>query len=130
MKRFAIIFTVLAVAVLLSGCSITRVSKKADVSLHFVCGDVNIHAGLSDEEAQRVIRILDGNVYDPPIGIPSCGFNEEICLQVGDQTFAVACDGCNGFEHVNRFRFFDVSTEDIAYIHALFEKYGGFFPCE
>ena len=129
MKRFAIILTVLAVALLLFSCSRTWVNKREDVSLHFVYGDINIHVALSGEEAERVIRILDGNIYEPPIGMPSCGFDEEICLKVGDQTFAVACDGCNGFAHVNKFRFFDVSMDDIAYIHSLFEKYGGFFPC-
>ena len=130
MKRFWSVLILLALIFSISGCSQTSVSKNADVTLTFVYGDENVKVTLEGEEAEKVIGILDGKNYDSFFsGIPSCGFNKNVSLTVGGRTFAIACDTCNCVQDLGNLRYFDIPQEDMEYIHTLFEKYGGYFPC-
>ena len=55
-----------------------------------------------------------------------------ISLKVGGRIFAIARDTCNCIQDLSLYpnlRYFDVSKKDMEYIHTLFEKYGGHFPC-
>ena len=130
MKRFFAVLMILVLLISICGCSKTSVSNNADVTLSFVYGDDNIRVTLEDDEAEKVIDILNGNDYNPiSSGTPSCGFDKSICLQVGGRVFAVACDTCNCIQDLGNLRYFDIPKEDMDYIHSLFEKYGGYFPC-
>ncbi len=118
------------IALLCFSCSETRLRQNAEVTLTYVYGSKNIVVTLPGDEAQRVIGILDGNSYDPlSAGMPSCGFTSDVSLKVGGRLFAIACDTCNCLFDYGNLHFFDIPEEDMAYIHALFEKYGGKFPC-
>lgn len=130
MRRFWCISLLISVILIVCGCSETSVSSDADVTLTFVYGEDSIKTTLTDDEAANVIEILDGKEYSPTSsGTPACGFDENISLTVGDRTFAIACDTCNCIQDLGNHRFFYVSEEDITYIHSLFEKHGGYFPC-
>lgn len=130
MKRYFIILIVLTVVVSVCGCSKTSVSKSADVTLNFIYADKNISVTLEDTEAEKVIDILHGNSYQSiSSGVPSCGFNKNISLKVGGRIFAIACDTCNCVQDLGNLRYFDISQGEMEYIHSLFEKYGGYFPC-
>ena len=130
MKHFFAVVMVLIVLVAICGCTKTSVNINADVTLSFVYGADNISVTLEDNEAEKVIDILNGNNYDPvSSGIPSCGFDKNIALKVGGRTFAIACDTCNCIQDLGNLRYFDIPQEDMDYIHSLFEKYGGYFPC-
>ena len=130
MKRFLSLILILTVLLCVCGCSRTNLSSGAKVELTFIYGDQSIETLLPEAEAQEVIRILDGRAYDPVSwGIPSCGFDEDVSLKVGGRVFAIACDTCNCVQDMGSFRYFDIPQEDMDYIHTLFEKYGGFFPC-
>ena len=130
MKRLLAIIVALASVFALCSCSKTSVNKNAAVTLKFVYADENINITLTDEEAANVTSILDGKRYMPlSSGIPSCGFNQNISLKVGNRVFAIACDTCNTIQDLGNLRFFSISEEDNAYIRGLFEKYGGYFPC-
>lgn len=130
MKRLLCIALVLLILPIVCGCSKTSVSSNAKAELTFIFAEQNINVTLSDEEAEKVIRILDGNIYNPfSDGIPSCGFDQNISLKVGSRIYAIACDTCNIIQDCGNLKYFSVSQEDMAYIHSLFEKYGGYFPC-
>ena len=130
MKRFFAVLMVLVVLVSICGCTKTNVNKNEDVTLSFVYGEDNISVTLEDDEAKKVIDILNGNNYDPiSSGVPSCGFDKNISLKIGGRTFAIACDTCNYIQDLGNLRYFDISKEDMEYIHSLFEKYDGYFPC-
>lgn len=130
MKRFSAHFVILVVMVSICGCSQTSVSKNSDVILTFIYGDQDICVTLEDSEAEKVIDILNGNKYDPiSSGVPSCGFDKDISLRIGGKTFAIACDTCNYVQDLGNLKFFDIPQEDMEYIHSLFEKHGGYFPC-
>ena len=130
MKQFFAVLMILVLLISICGCSKTSVSSNADVTLSFVYGDDNIRVTLEDDEAEKVIDILNGNDYHPfSSGVPSCGFDKNISLQVSMRTFAIACDTCNCIQDLGNLRYFDIPQEDMDYIHSLFEKYGGYFPC-
>ena len=130
MKQFFAVLMILVLLISICGCSKTSVSNNADVTLSYVYGDDNIRVTLEDDEAEKVIDILNGNDYNPfSSGVPSCGFDKNISLQVSGRTFAIACDTCNRIQDLGNLRYFDIPQEDMDYIHSLFEKYGGYFPC-
>lgn len=130
-KQLRVILLILVIIFSLYACFKTRVAADQDVTLLFIYEDKNITATLTDEEAAKVIEILNGNTYDPffLIGYPSCGFWNTVALKVGDRTFSIASDTCNCIRDLGNMMYFDIPEEDMAYIHALFEKYGGYFPC-
>lgn len=130
MKRLCSILMMLVVLISFCGCTQTSVDESADIVLTFIYEEKNISVTLEADETARVVSILSGNQYDPLFcGIPSCGFDKNISLKVGDRIFAIACDTCNAVQDLSNLRCFDIPTEDMEYIHSLFEKYGGYFPC-
>lgn len=130
MKR-VFLFLLIPIAILsLFVCSKTKVRRSAPVTLDFVYEEKNIHVTLTDEEAAKVIEILNGNTYDPILlGYPSCGFSKDVALKVGNRRFSIASDTCNCIFDASRFHYFDIPEEEMDYIHSLIEKYGGYFPC-
>ena len=130
MKRLLTVLIILVVLFSLCSCSETSVSKNSEVTLTFIYGEKNIRVTLEDDEAEKVIDILNGNNYDPiSSGVPSCGFDKNVSLKVGGHVFAIACDMCNSIQDLGNLRYFSVTQEDMEYIRSLFEKYGGYFPC-
>ena len=130
MKRLSTVLLIFIFILSLCGCSQTSVNKNATVTLTFVYGDTDLRVILEDGEAEKVIDILNGNNYNPALsGVPSCGFDKDISLNVDGRTFAIACDTCNCIQDLGNLRYFDIPQEDMEYIHSLFEKYGGYFPC-
>ncbi len=130
MKRIFAILLIVCVMFSVCACSKTNIDCNADVTLTYIYLDKNISVPLEKDEAEKVIDILDGNTYDAIFaGVPSCGFDKNVSLEVGGRVFAIARDTCNCIQDLGNLRFFDVSHEEIAYIHSLFEKYGGHFPC-
>ena len=129
MRRLICFFLTVCCLMVLVGCRETRISEDAAVTLHFCCYENDIVQELTAEESAKVIEILDGNPYEPLSGIPACGFSKEVSFEINGRFYAVAMDTCNNMQDLGTLRFFDISEEGIDYIHALFEKYGGFFPC-
>lgn len=125
MKRLICFFLMISCLMSLAGCRETKISEDATVTLHFN----DIVQELTAEESAKVIEILNGNPYDPLSGVPACGFSKEVSFEIGGRFYAVAMDTCNNMQDLGTLRFFDISEEGIDYIHALFEKYGGYFPC-
>ena len=130
LKRLLCAALLLIMAFTVCACSKTSVDSDAQVELCFIYGDQNIRVLLPDTEAQEVIRILDGKSYDSIFdGVASCGFDENISFKVDGRTYAIARDTCNTLQDMGNLRYFSVSQADMAYIHTLFEEYGGHFPC-
>ena len=130
MKRFYAICILFALMLTVCGCAKTSVDSAADVKLTYIYGDANVRVTLEDEEAETIRNILNGKKYDPiAAGVPACGFDENISLEVGGRVFAIACDACNCIQDLGNLRFFDVPEEEMEYIRGLFGKYGGGFPC-
>jgi len=131
MRKTAIgLFGVLVILLSLCGCSTVQLDPEAAVTLTFIYGDAHVEATLTDSEAATVIAALNGKRYQSPLdGVPSCGFDGNVSLSVGGRRFAVACDTCNIVQDLGNLQFFTIPKEDMEQIHALFEAYGGHFPC-
>lgn len=130
MKRLCAVVLILIATLSIFVRSETEVRRNAAVTLDFVYEETSIHVTLTDKEAAKVMEILNGNTYDPILlGYPSCGFRKDVALKVGNRRFSIASDACNCIYDASRLHYFDIPKEDMAYIHALFEKYGGYFPC-
>lgn len=129
MKRFLCLVLSALMLLMLTACSHTNAESGKKVTLTYIYGEKNISIELPEEEAEKVIEILDGNQYDPTSATPSCGFSKDISLKVGTRTYAIACDTCKIIQDRGNLKYFSVTEEEIDYIHALFEKYGGHFPC-
>ena len=130
MKRCFAIFILLALMLSISACSKISVTDSKDVTLTFIHGEENVIVTLEDDEAEKILSIFNENSYEPLYaGNPSCSFSKNISLKIGDRVFAIARDECNFILDASNMRYFDVSQEDMDYVHSLFEKYGGYFPC-
>lgn len=129
MKWTVVILTVVLLVFVVYLYPVTRVPAGSEAELTFRYGAQEIRATLTREESEKIVEILDGNGYDLFTGVPSCGFDGDISLSVNGRTYAIACDGCGMIQDLGNLRFFAVTEEEMAYIHALFEQYGGSFPC-
>ena len=127
---FAMLLVSVPVVNCLTAAEKTSVPQNSEVTLIFIYGEEDILVTLEDDEAEKVIDILNENNYAPLLsGVPSCGFDKNISLKIGGRSFAIACDTCNCIQDLGNLRYFDIPEEDMEYIHSLFEKYGGYFPC-
>ena len=134
MKKVVQIFIscllVISLALVLFSCSKSSVRSGSAVQLNFKVHDHDIEATLTEEEAARVIEILSGKSYDSfAEGIPSCGFDPAVSFRIDGRIYAIAMDTCGTVRDYGNLRFIHLTDEEIDYIHRLFEKYGGSFPC-
>ena len=130
MKKAMVILCIFLLIVSMCACTQTHLSQNQTVTLIFIHGDENINIMLEDGAAKKVIDILDGNPYSPIFsGVPSCGFDKDVSIKIGNRVFAIACDTCNCIQDLGNMRYFDIRQADMDYIHSLFEEYGGYFPC-
>ena len=129
-KLLRLVPILLLFSIMLTACGTTKVDGNADVTLTYIYTDKNISVTLTRSESEKVAEILDGNLYEPAFGgVPSCGFDRNISLKVGNRTYAIACDTCNYVQDLGNLRFFSLSQKDMEYIRSLFESHGGRFPC-
>ncbi|MBE6562609.1 MAG: hypothetical protein E7660_02610 [Ruminococcaceae bacterium] len=130
MKRLLCIVLAFLMLFALYSCNTSSIKEGSEVTLIFAVGEKNISEKLTDEEAARMIEILDGNSLTNRVrGVPSCSFDENVAIKIGSRTYAIALDTCGTVMETGSLKYFNISDEDIAYIHSVFEKYGGYFPC-
>lgn len=123
-----ITLTVILLSLLFTGLTKTIVLPDNNATLSFIYGNKNIVQTLTDAEIENLREILSDKNPDYFL-LPACGFDKNISISFGFQTFSFACDGCDIAEISPFTRHIDITEEETEYIHSLFEKYGGFFPC-
>lgn len=116
MKKLFVLLLVLSL--LLCGCSS---GKKATLIL--TCYDNNVVQELTTEEAEEVSRIFNSKWISDIGGVPACGFGDDVAIKVGSTTYRIAKDQCSRIQ-AGLFTY-NISDEDMDYIHSLFEKYSG-----
>ena len=99
--------------------------NSSPAEMTFKYGDENIHATLSDEDADAIRTMLSGKTtyYDSS----SCGFDEHICVRFGTQTFMPACDGCPTVKYGTKY--IALSDSERASLDEILTRYGAHFPC-
>ena len=126
MKRLLAIIVLFTLILSICSCAETNVPEDADVNLVFVYMDKNINVTLEDDEASKIISILDERSYGDST---SCSFDKNISIKIGIHTYAIARDGCNTIMDLGTLKQFDIPESDMEYIHSVFEKYDCYFPC-
>ena len=99
-------------------------------SIIFRGGKAEFEEDLTEEEVDTLLAILDGKKgYSGFLfGVPSCGFDRDIAFVLDGTRYMVACDTC-GTLQLSGMRYMDLSDDEIALIHRMFERRGGYFPC-
>ena len=131
-KLLKYIISILLIAILIFvffSCGKTNAKSGKQVTLTYKINSTDICVTLPDEEAEKVIAIMDGNTYSTDfLGFPSCGFDKNVSLKIGNRIYAIAGDSCNTVVNWRTGRYFYIAQEDMEYIHELFQKYGADFP--
>ena len=98
-KKIVAIVLIVAIILAVSGCSRIRIS----------------------EEEQAVI-LMDAKHNS---GIGGCPYTEKVSISFGNQVFLLATDGCHTICDMQNEKYYEVSSENWAYIASLFEYHGG-----
>ena len=136
MKKVIFIITIIVIIVacgVLSVCffapSTVNVPDDGDAELTYIYNDKNIKATLKDDEREELCSIFkDKQTYlITPFDIPSCGFDENVSVKIGNTVFMPACDKCGTLK--TGFVCFNISKRERNSIERIFSKYGATFPC-
>lgn len=125
MKRFRnIVFVIVVLMLVIYGIlPKNRINRNDEVKLVLIYDEQDIQVVLPDDEASKIRDIMDGKIYYLFPGMPACGFSKCYGFSIGDTFYAVAIDSCGTIMNCSSDQYFDVSEEEINYIHSLFEKY-------
>lgn len=126
MKRFLCIALALIIPLLVICCILPKSNTDSNdkVELILIYDEHDIQVVLPDDEANKIKDILDDNLYNLFPGTPVCGFMKCYGFKIGDNYFAMPLDSCNTINDSKTKRYFDVSQEEMDYLHSLFQKYG------
>lgn len=122
------IVALISAALIFIGCERIFIFSGGNATLTFIFGDKHIVQTLTEEETKTVKELFSGKPSSF-FELPACPFDENISISFGSQTFAIAGDDCDTVKDWGMNRYFDIGPEGKEYIKALFEKYGGYFPC-
>lgn len=130
MKR-CVTFTIslllmVSIILLLTSCGTVEVADGEIVAV-FRYGDADIEQSMSDEDSEIVREIF--NNKELSYGYPACGFDENVALITGDDTYCIACDYCGTIYSVNKDQYFNLSDEENETLRELLGEYGFSFPC-
>jgi len=130
MKR-CVTFTIslllmVSIILLLTSCGTVEVADGEIVAV-FRYGDADIEQSMSDEDSEIVREIF--NNKELRYGSPACGFDKDVALITGDDTYCIACDHCGTIYSVNKDQYFDLSDEENETLRELLGEYGFSFPC-
>ncbi len=127
-KKIAIIVTIIAgiCIVLFLSNTVIILSHKPAVG-RYVYGGKDITVELSPEDTEIIKDIINWKTVNRIE--PICGFDEDISVKIGSQTFCVACDMCGVLCINDGNRFIYLSDEENDIIRDILKKYGFEFPC-
>lgn len=114
------------------GLAFVMLNRESEGSIVYTYeyNDVSFESELTPDEVSAVVDILNGkSLHSTLIAYPACGFDPEIAVIIGGVRYAVALDGCGTLVECHTLRYIDLSNDEIAVIHEIFEKRGGTFPC-
>ncbi len=89
------------------------------VSIKYDKYGVEVNAALTAEESKNVKSILKSAER---CGKSSCGFGFDVTIRIGTRVYFPAQDSCASYQYL--FRYYDISKEDMEYIHNIFDEYG------
>lgn len=133
-KLLALILLILGVVwYCRGGLFFVRIAPDAEGSVVYIneYTGVSFEDELTAEETDAVVKVLNGKAQYSGFltGIPSCGFDGDIAIIIDGVRYAVARDTCGTLQVCHTLHYIDISNEEVAVLHEIFEKRGGTFPC-
>ena len=131
MKKILAIALAFLLCISLGACSSKIVMTEAEeIVLTFKYADKEISQVLTAEERETVCKILDGKrSLDMAKTENSCGFDPRVALTVDGVIYAMSRDDCCMLQNLHTDEIIIVSEEEYSQLVAIFETYGGYFPC-
>ena len=104
-----------------------RVRIEGEAEVCFRYGKNDVRQRLEGADRDELATILDSKrLYR---GDPSCGFDEDVSVRFGAQTFCIARDTCPFLYCKEEDRYPKLSETEKSRLYELPEPYGVFFPC-
>ena len=134
MKKFIIIsaavLATVATLVLCWFCLTTQVRLEdgETATLTYKVNGKDIEATLTQEETLLVAKILRGKIAYRDAWL-SCGFSTDASITIDGVTYCLARDSCGYMQIGDTAKKITLRDSERAEIEAIFEKYGGKFPC-
>lgn len=130
-KILAAVIPFIIVAVFVCNCIFgIHIPENAEGTVVYSYGTMTFSDQLTQEETEVLRNILNWKLPgdDVILGMPACGFYEEISFEISGVRYMVACDTC-GTLMTSDGGIIHLRDDQIAAIHEIFEKRGGKFPC-
>lgn len=128
---FAAVIVVCAVFSVFFFCSssVVNVSNDTSAELTYIYDDKNIKTTLEDNDLNELCAMFEGKktYLISPFDTPSCGFDENVSVKIGNSVFMPACDTCITVK--TGFVYFNISDKERGRLEEIFAKYGATFPC-
>lgn len=109
--------------------SVVNVSNETSAELTYIYDDKNIQTTLEDNDLNALCDMFEGKktYLISPFDTPSCGFDENVSVKIGNNVFMPACDTCTTVK--TSFVYFNISDKERGRLEEIFAKYGATFPC-
>lgn len=119
---------VIIIALLIFNFSTVLLFENRTVTARYIYGDKNITTELSQEDAKRVIKILNGK-HISIFNLPACGFDENVAVIINGKTFCIACDECGTVYFKERNGYIDLEKSENEELRKILSDYGFEWPC-
>lgn len=128
MKRIILAMIICGLALCLCACgSAVKIDTDDRAIARFAYGDKDISTEFAAEDFKEIAAIFEGKeLYSDT---PSCSFDENIGIVVGDSRFCIANDTCGIVYVKEKDKYFNLTEEENQKLRALLEEYGFTFPC-
>lgn len=131
MRKLFCLVLVLLCCFSAAGCSKVSVSASASAQVIYDRNGISFSEALTAEEAATVAEILDGkskvNYWS---STPSCGFDENVAIEIEGTRYALACDKCPTLKICGTLTtYIEISEAERNVLEAIFTARGGKFPC-
>lgn len=129
-KVLSVVLILFCAVIIILNFSFVRVNKNETATARYIYGDKNITAEISTEDTKDIAEILNGkrlSIFD----LPSCGFNENIAVVIGNKTFCIACDDCATMFYKDKVKkgYINLEADENEKIRTILEDYGFAWPC-
>lgn len=128
MKKSILTIIAFSLALCLCACAlVVKIDTDDKAIARFAYGDKDINTEFATEDFKEIATIFEGKeLYNDT---PSCSFNEDIAVMVGDSHFCIANDACGIVYVKEKDKYFKLTDEENQKLRVLLEGYGFTFPC-
>lgn len=119
---------VIIIVLLIFNFSTVLLLENRTVTAIYIYGDKNITTELLQEDAKKVIRILNGK-HISIFYLPACGFDENVAVIINGKTFCIACDECGTVYFKERNGYIDLEKSENEELRKILSDYGFEWPC-